>query len=161
MARPAIGFGRNTREGEDAEAIKRLFTPEFRNRLDAVIPFVGLTPAIIANVVDKFVKELAAQLADRRVHIEVDAAARAWLAEKGYEPLFGARPLARVIEEHIKRPLADELLFGQLSKGGKVIVTIDPTTGKPTFSFSAGPAVALLPPPESDDDEEEKLVEAV
>ena len=161
MARPAIGFGRSTREGEDTEAIKRLFTPEFRNRLDAVIPFIGLTPAIIANVVDKFVKELAAQLADRRVHIEVDAAARAWLAEKGYEPLFGARPLARVIEEHIKRPLADELLFGQLSKGGKVVVTIDQTTGKPTFGFSAGPPVALLPPPGSDDDEEEKLVEVV
>jgi ATP-dependent Clp protease ATP-binding subunit ClpA len=159
MARPAIGFGRNIREGEDTEAIKRLFTPEFRNRLDAIIPFIGLTPAIIANVVDKFVRELAAQLADRRVNIEVDAAARAWLAEKGYEPLFGARPLARVIEEHIKRPLADELLFGQLSKGGKVVVTLE--HGKPAFSFSAGPPVALLPPPGSDEDDEEKLVEVV
>ena len=163
MAKNAIGFGRTTREGEDTEAIKRLFTPEFRNRLDAVIPFAGLTPPIIANVVQKFVRELAAQLADKRVTIEFDEAALAWLAEKGYEPLFGARPLARVIEEHVKRPLADELLFGQLSKGGKVIVTIE--DGKPAFRFSAGMAVALLPPPESDEGDEEededKVAEAV
>jgi ATP-dependent Clp protease ATP-binding subunit ClpA len=162
MAKNAIGFGRTTREGEDTEAIKRLFTPEFRNRLDAVIPFAGLTPPIIANVVQKFVRELAAQLADKRVTIEFDELALAWLAEKGYEPLFGARPLARVIEEHVKRPLADELLFGQLSKGGKVSVTIE--DDKPTFRFSAGMAVALLPPPDSDEgdeEEEDKVVETV
>jgi len=119
MSKPAIGFVREAREGEDTEAIKRLFTPEFRNRLDATIPFKGLAPAILAHVVDKFVSELAAQLADRRVHVEVDAEARAWLGEKGHDPLYGARPLARIIQEHIKRPLADELLFGQLAKGGK------------------------------------------
>ena len=157
-----MGFGRSTREGEDTEAIKRLFTPEFRNRLDAVITFGGLTPTIIRNVVDKFVKELGAQLADKRVSIELDEQAPAWLAEKGYDPLYGARPLARVIQDQIKRPLADELLFGQLAKGGKVIVTIE--DGKPAFGFSAGMAVALLPPPdvdEADDEDEEKAVETV
>ena len=117
MSKPAMGFGRDTREGEDTEAIKRMFTPEFRNRLDATIAFNGLTPEILAHVVDKFVQELAAQLADRRVHLEVDALAKAWLGEKGYDPLYGARPLARVIQEHIKRPLADELLFGTLAQG--------------------------------------------
>src|SRR5688500_2283734 len=97
MSKPAMGFGRDTREGEDSEAIKRMFTPEFRNRLDATITFAGLTPQILAHVVVKFVQELAAQLADRRVHLEVDAAAKAWLGEKGYDPLYGARPLARII----------------------------------------------------------------
>ena len=120
-----MGFGQSLqREGEDTEAIKRLFTPEFRNRLDAVITFRGLTPKIIRSVVDKFVKELGAQLADKRVSIELDDEAAAWLAEKGYDPLYGARPLARVIQDQIKRPLADELLFGKLAKGGKVYVTI-------------------------------------
>ncbi len=134
MSRPAMGFGRSAREGDDSEAIKRLFTPEFRNRLDAIIPFRALSPEIVRAIVDKFVRELAAQLADRRVHIEVDAAARDWLADRGYDPLYGARPLARVIQEHIKRPLADELLFGQLAKGGKVLVTI--SEDKPAFRFS-------------------------
>ncbi len=147
MSRPAMGFGRSGREGEDTEAIKRMFTPEFRNRLDAVIPFKALTPAIISSVVLKFVKELAAQLADRRVHIELDDLARAWLAEKGYDPLYGARPLARIIQEHIKRPLADELLFGRLAKGGKVQVTIE--GDKPAFRFDpviGPPARPALPP---------------
>ncbi len=134
MSKPAMGFGRSTREGDDSEAIKRLFTPEFRNRLDAIIPFRALSPQIVRAIVDKFVRELAAQLADRRVHIEVDEAARNWLAERGYDPLYGARPLARVIQEHIKRPLADELLFGQLAKGGKVLITIE--NDMPAFRFS-------------------------
>jgi len=152
MSKPAMGFGREAREGEDTEAIKRLFTPEFRNRLDAIIPFRSLTPEIVASVVDKFVKELAAQLADRRVLLEVDADARAWLAEKGYEPLYGARPLARVIQEHIKRPLADELLFGRLAKGGKVKVGIE--NGQPAFTFEpAEPRVRHL---ESQAEEEEE-----
>ncbi len=159
MAKPAMGFGSSVRENEDKEAINRLFTPEFRNRLDAVIPFAGLTPAIVRNVVDKFVKDLAAQLADRRVSIEVDELARDWLAEKGYEPLFGARPLARVIQEKIKRPLADELLFGRLVKGGKVVVTI--LDGEPSFQITpTGGGPALLPKPsaasDGDDDEEEE-----
>jgi ATP-dependent Clp protease ATP-binding subunit ClpA len=150
MSKPVMGFGRTTREGEDTEAINRTFTPEFRNRLDAVIGFKGLTPEILSHVVDKFVSELAAQLADRRVHVEVDQAARAWLAEKGYDPLYGARPLARVIQEHIKRPLADELLFGQLVKGGKVVVTI--REGKLAFDITEARITALLPPPGSDPD---------
>jgi ATP-dependent Clp protease ATP-binding subunit ClpA len=152
MSKPAMGFGREAREGEDTEAIKRLFTPEFRNRLDAIIPFRSLTPEIVASVVDKFVKELAAQLADRRVLLEVDADARAWLAEKGYEPLYGARPLARVIQEHIKRPLADELLFGRLAKGGKVKVGIE--NGQPAFTFE--PAEPRVRPLESQAEEEEE-----
>jgi ATP-dependent Clp protease ATP-binding subunit ClpA len=147
MSRPAMGFGRAEREGEDTEAIKRLFTPEFRNRLDATVPFKGLTADIVANVVEKFVRELASQLADKRVHIELDPEAKAWLAEKGFEPLFGARPLSRLIQEHIKRPLADELLFGRLAKGGKVFVTVE--DGKPAFHFEPvvqGPRKALPKP---------------
>ena len=96
-------------------------------------------------MVEKFVPELAAQLADSRVHLEVDALAKAWLGEKGYDPLYGARPLARVIQEHIKRPLADELLFGTLAKGGKVVVTI--RDGKPAFDCTPANTPALLPPP--------------
>jgi ATP-dependent Clp protease ATP-binding subunit ClpA len=149
MSKPVMGFGRSGREGEDTEAIKRLFTPEFRNRLDATIGFKGLTPEILAHVVDKFCQELAAQLADKRVHLEVDATAKAWLGEKGYDPLYGARPLARVIQEHIKRPLAEELLFGQLSKGGKVVVTIE--DDRPAFECTSTNPPALLPPPDEED----------
>ena len=119
-----IGFGRVAREGEDEEAVKRLFTPEFRNRLDAVIPFSGLSPEIVARVVEKFVMQLEAQLADRNVTIEMSSAAKEWLAERGYDRMYGARPLARVIQEHIKKPLAEELLFGKLAKGGSVKVTL-------------------------------------
>ena len=118
LAKPAIGFGSGIREGDDEEAINRMFTPEFRNRLDAIISFAPLSPETIGRVVDKFVLQLEEQLADRNVTIELDASARAWLAEKGYDPLFGARPLARIIQEHIKKPLAEELLFGRLAKGG-------------------------------------------
>ncbi len=124
LAKPAIGFERTERIGDDEEAIKRMFTPEFRNRLDAVIAFSGLGPEIVARVVDKFVIELEEQLADRNVEIELSAEAKSWLAEKGYDQSFGARPLARVIQENIKRPLADELLFGKLAKGGRVIVSV-------------------------------------
>ncbi len=131
MSKAAIGFGSGIRTGDDEEAIKRMFTPEFRNRLDSVIPFAGLSQKIIAQVVDKFIIELEEQLADRNVHIVLDQTARDWLAAKGYDPLFGARPLGRVIQEHIKRPLADELLFGKLAKGGTVTVTI--TDDKPAF----------------------------
>ncbi len=124
-AKEAIGFGRGKREGEDEAAIERLFTPEFRNRLDAVIPFAGLSPAIVGRVVEKFVLELEAQLADRNVTFELTEAATDWLAGKGYDDKFGARPLSRVIQEHIKKPLADEILFGQLKKGGVVKVDVD------------------------------------
>ncbi len=124
MARPAIGFEREGRVGEDAEAIERAFTPEFRNRLDAVIPFAALSPEVVAKVVDKFVMELEVQLGDRDVTIELSDAARQWLAKKGYDKMFGARPLGRIIQEHIKKPLADELLFGKLAKGGIVRVKV-------------------------------------
>ena len=121
MAKAAIGFNRSKREGDRHERrSNRLFTPEFRNRLDAVIPFGSLPPEVISKVVEKFIFQLEAQLADRGVSIELTDAATQWLAEKGYDEKFGARPLARVIQEHIKKPLADELLFGKLEHGGTV-----------------------------------------
>ncbi|HEX4572520.1 MAG TPA: ATP-dependent Clp protease ATP-binding subunit ClpA [Dongiaceae bacterium] len=138
MAKPAIGFAREGRTGEDTEAIERMFSPEFRNRLDATITFANLSPEIVAKVVDKFVMQLEAQLADRQVTIELSDAARAWLARTGYDPLYGARPLARVIQEHIKKPLAEELLFGRLEKGG--IVRVDVAEDKLVFSYSSPPA---------------------
>ncbi len=141
MAKTAIGFGREVRIGEDAEAINRMFTPEFRNRLDATIAFAHLPPDIVARVVDKFVMQLEAQLADRQVTIELSDAARAWLARKGFDPLYGARPLARVIQEHVKKPLAEELLFGKLEKGG--IVRVDLEDDKLAFSYPD----PQLPPP--------------
>ena len=163
MSKPVMGFGQSVqREGEDTEAIKRLFTPEFRNRLDAVITFRGLTPTIIRSVVDKFVKELGAQLADKRVSIELDEEAAAWLAEKGYDPLYGARPLARVIQDRIKRPLADELLFGKLAKGGKVYVTI--ADDQPAFHIAPVGDTPLLPAPDDSSDEdtgEDQVLEPV
>ncbi|MDH3231205.1 MAG: ATP-dependent Clp protease ATP-binding subunit ClpA [Alphaproteobacteria bacterium] len=133
LARPAMGFEREKRVGDDQDAINRMFTPEFRNRLDASIGFVALEPEIVALVVDKFVMELEGQLADRNVTIELSAAARKWLAEKGHDPAFGARPLGRVIQEHIKKPLAEELLFGKLAKGG--LVRVDLKDGKLVLSF--------------------------
>ncbi|MGH6994357.1 MAG: ATP-dependent Clp protease ATP-binding subunit ClpA, partial [Stellaceae bacterium] len=125
LAKPAIGFGNDVRTGDDEEAINRMFTPEFRNRLDAVISFASLTPETVGRVVDKFILQLEEQLADRNVTIELDEAARKWLAEKGYDRLYGARPLARLIQEHVKKPLAEELLFGKLAKGGVVQVRRD------------------------------------
>ena len=122
MAKEAIGFGREARVGEDEEAIKRMFTPEFRNRLDATIPFAALSQEVVGRVVEKFVMQLEAQLADRNVTIELSSAAKEWLAERGYDRLYGARPLGRVIQEYIKKPLAEELLFGKLVKGGSVKV---------------------------------------
>lgn len=120
----AIGFGRTKVTGEDEAAIKRLFTPEFRNRLDATVPFAGLGADVIKHVVRKFVMQLEALLSDRNVTIELTDEAEEWLIEKGYDELYGARPMARVIQEHIKKPLADELLFGELSKGGAVTVKV-------------------------------------
>ncbi|MGB5557743.1 MAG: ATP-dependent Clp protease ATP-binding subunit ClpA [Paracoccaceae bacterium] len=122
QAKAAIGFGRDRREGEDMAAIERTFTPEFRNRLDAVIGFAPLPKEVILQVVEKFVLQLEAQLMDRNVHIELTKPAAEWLADKGYDDKMGARPLARVIQEYIKKPLAEELLFGKLAKGGVVKV---------------------------------------
>jgi ATP-dependent Clp protease ATP-binding subunit ClpA len=150
MAKEAIGFGRDSREGEDEDAIKRMFTPEFRNRLDAVIGFAALTPEVVGRVVEKFVMQLEAQLADRNVTIELSSAAKEWLAERGYDRLYGARPLARVIQEHIKKPLAEELLFGRLTRGGAVKVTLKDKKLEFEFIEAALPA---LPRPEGDGDE--------
>jgi ATP-dependent Clp protease ATP-binding subunit ClpA len=124
QAKAAIGFGRDRREGEDTAAIERTFTPEFRNRLDAVISFAALSKDVILQVVEKFVLQLEAQLMDRNVAIELTRAAAEWLANKGYDDTMGARPLGRVIQEHIKKPLAEELLFGKLMKGGIVKVGV-------------------------------------
>ncbi len=154
LAKPAMGFGREQRVGEDQEAIQRMFTPEFRNRLDAVISFGGLTAEIVARVVDKFVMQLEAQLADRNVTIELSSAAREWLAEKGYDPLYGARPLARVIQEHIKKPLAEELLFGRLAKGGAVKVGLK--DGVLSFEYIEAAPPALPKPEEGDGGEPER-----
>ena len=144
MAKAAIGFGREEREGEDKEAIERMFTPEFRNRLDSIIGFSALSPEVVSRVVEKFVMQLETQLGDRDVEIVLSDAARNWLAEKGYDKLYGARPLARVIQEHIKRPLAEELLFGKLAKGG--LVKIDAADGKLTFDFTEGNSTARREP---------------
>jgi ATP-dependent Clp protease ATP-binding subunit ClpA len=151
MAKPAIGFERAARVGEDEEAIKRMFTPEFRNRLDAVVTFAGLSPEIVAQVVEKFVMQLEAQLADRNVTIELSSAAKEWLSERGYDPLYGARPLARVIQEYVKKPLAEELLFGKLAKGGSVKVGL--RDGALTFDCQEATPPAL-PKPEEDRDAE-------
>jgi ATP-dependent Clp protease ATP-binding subunit ClpA len=124
QAKAAIGFGRDRREGEDTAAIERTFTPEFRNRLDAVISFAPLSKDIIMQVVEKFVLQLEAQLMDRNVTIELTPKAAEWLGDKGYDDKMGARPLGRVIQEHIKKPLAEELLFGKLMKGGVVKVGV-------------------------------------
>jgi ATP-dependent Clp protease ATP-binding subunit ClpA len=138
MTRPAIGFNQSVREGDDKEAINRLFTPEFRNRLDAIMSFKTLPPEVIGRVVDKFVLQLEAQLSDRQVTIALSDTARRWLAEKGYDAHFGARPLSRVIQEYIKKPLAEELLFGRLTKGGSVMV--DVAEDKLTFVYPDKPA---------------------
>jgi ATP-dependent Clp protease ATP-binding subunit ClpA len=124
QSQAAIGFGRERRTGEDTAAIERTFTPEFRNRLDAVINFAPLGKEIILQVVEKFVLQLEAQLMDRGVHIELSPEAALWLGDKGYDDKMGARPLGRVIQEHIKKPLAEELLFGRLVKGGVVRVQV-------------------------------------
>ncbi|RMD80349.1 MAG: ATP-dependent Clp protease ATP-binding subunit ClpA [Gammaproteobacteria bacterium] len=123
MQRPSMGFTPQDHSTDAMEAIRRLFTPEFRNRLDAIIQFKPLDPVTIASVVDKFVVELEAQLEEKGVTLEVDEAARQWLAEHGFDPVMGARPMARVIQEHIKKPLANEVLFGRLARGGHVRVT--------------------------------------
>ena len=122
--RNAIGFGRGKQADEVEEALKRLFTPEFRNRLDAIVQFRPLTPEIIRQVVIKFVMQLEGQLADRNVTIETTDEAADWLAKNGFDELYGARPLGRVIQEHIKKPLADEILFGRLTRGGHVKVVL-------------------------------------
>src|SRR3982750_3958335 len=124
MARESIGFGAGSREDAQEDAVRKMFTPEFRNRLDAIVPFSYLPPAVVARVVDKFILQLELQLADRNVHIDLDDQARAWLVDRGYDKLYGARPMGRLVQEKIKQPLAEELLFGKLVNGGEVKVRI-------------------------------------
>ena len=144
-AKEAIGFGRGKREGEDQAAIEKLFTPEFRNRLDAVIGFSGLKTDVVGRVVEKFVLQLEAQLADRGITFELTEAATNWIAEKGYDENFGARPLGRVIQEYVKKPLAEEILFGQLKKGGVVKLDVD-AADETRLDFEVIPADRLKKP---------------
>jgi ATP-dependent Clp protease ATP-binding subunit ClpA len=148
MAKAAYGFTRQKREGDDMEAINRLFAPEFRNRLDAIVTFNHLSPEVIKKVVEKFVLQLEAQLADRNVTIELAEEASRWLIANGYDELMGARPMARVIQEHIKKGLADEVLFGKLKGGGHVrVVVVKDEIGKDKlgFEYLEGP---ITPKPE-------------
>src|ERR671911_145367 len=140
MARESIGFGASSREDAQEDAVKKMFTPEFRNRLDAIVPFSYLPPAVVARVVDKFILQLELQLADRGVHIDLDDDARAWLTERGYDKLYGARPMSRLVQEKIKQPLAEELLFGKLVNGGEVKVRIKDNA--PAFEISPAPPKA-------------------
>jgi ATP-dependent Clp protease ATP-binding subunit ClpA len=149
MVKNAYGFTRSKREGDDQEAINRLFTPEFRNRLDAIIPFAHLSTEIIGQVVEKFVLQLEAQLADRGVTIELSDDAKKWLIERGYDEQMGARPMARVIQESVKKPLADEVLFGKLKDGGHVRVIVREEEGKPALAFEY-PEGPVTPKPEKD-----------
>ncbi len=137
LAKAPLGFNQDFRHGDDQEEIKRLFTPEFRNRLDAIVPFAPLKLETVSRVVDKFVMQLEAQLADRHVTITLTDAARDLLAKEGYDPAMGARPLSRVIQEQVKKPLANELLFGSLQDGGSV--TVDAKDGKIVFTYKAEP----------------------
>jgi ATP-dependent Clp protease ATP-binding subunit ClpA len=145
MAKSAFGFTRSKREGDDQEAINRMFAPEFRNRLDAVVSFGHLPAEVISRVVDKFIMQLEAQLADRNVTIELTDEARKWLVAHGYDESMGARPMARVIQQTIKTPLADEVLFGRLKNGGTVRVVVvtgeDSDEKKLGFVFPEGPAL--------------------
>jgi len=147
LARSPIGFTRNRRDNDDNEAINRLFTPEFRNRLDAIVPFSHLPANVIQRVVDKFIMQLEAQLADRNITIELSDDARNWLVEHGYDESMGARPMSRIIHQHIKTPLADEVLFGRLKNGGAVrVVVISKDSGPKTlgFIYPEGPVLPRL-----------------
>ncbi|MGH6658887.1 MAG: AAA family ATPase, partial [Sphingomicrobium sp.] len=140
MAREGIGFGASSREDVQEDAIRKMFTPEFRNRLDAVVPFAYLPPAVVARVVEKFILQLELQLADRGVDIDLDDEARQWLVVRGYDKLYGARPMARLVQEKIKQPLAEELLFGKLAHGGEVKMRIKDNV--PAFEITPAPPKA-------------------
>jgi ATP-dependent Clp protease ATP-binding subunit ClpA len=138
MQKSAIGFGSTKRTGDDEEAINRIFTPEFRNRLDAIIPFTSLPTPVVHKIVEKFIMQLEAQLAERGITFELSDDAISWIAEKGFDERMGARPLGRVIQEYVKKPLADEVLFGKLKKGGTVKVTlVKDKSGKKSLALEA------------------------
>ncbi len=145
MARSGIGFGDVSKADAGDEAVKNLFTPEFRNRLDAIVPFAYLGKEVVSRVVDKFILQLELQLADQNVHLQFDHEAREWLGDRGYDRLYGARPMARVIQEKVKQPLAEELLFGKLAHGGEVQVTVkDGENGAKELAFILTPAAPKL-----------------
>ena len=138
MAKEGIGFGTNiSKEDASEEAVKNLFSPEFRNRLDAIVPFAYLPTEVVGRVVEKFILQLEMQLEDQGVHISLDEDAKAWLTERGYDRLYGARPMGRLIQEKIKQPLAEELLFGKLEHGGEVSVRVK--DDQPTFEITPAP----------------------
>jgi ATP-dependent Clp protease ATP-binding subunit ClpA len=141
MSRASIGFTLQDHSSDGMEAIRKSFTPEFRNRLDAIIQFAQLDGESIKRVVDKLVVELEAKLGNNNVTLELDDAARQWIAERGYDAKMGARPMSRIIQEHIKRPLAEELLFGNLSEGGHVRITVGPDDN---LQLNAEPVVKEL-----------------
>jgi ATP-dependent Clp protease ATP-binding subunit ClpA len=150
LARAPIGFTRKRKDNDDNEAINRLFTPEFRNRLDAIVPFSHLPATVIQRVVDKFIMQLEAQLADRNITIELSDEARNWLVEHGYDEAMGARPMSRIIHQHIKTQLADEILFGRLKNGGAVrVVVLSKESGAKSLGFIY-PEGPVLPRPERD-----------
>jgi ATP-dependent Clp protease ATP-binding subunit ClpA len=144
MSGAPLGFGALTNAGKGKEAVEKMFSPEFRNRLDAMITFNPLTLENIERVVDKFIIELDQQLNDRKVFLQLTPRARRWFAERGYDPTFGARPMARLIQNEIKRVLADEILFGKLQNGGKV--EVDENEGQLLFAYST-PSVPVAPSP--------------
>jgi ATP-dependent Clp protease ATP-binding subunit ClpA len=144
MAAAAIGFGDVSNQEKGQRVLEKLFSPEFRNRLDAVVHFAGLTSEAVERVVDKFMTELEGQLAQRRVQIEMAPAARKWLAERGYDRTFGARPMTRLIQDKVKRVLADEMLFGRLKDGGKV--EIDVADDALAFTYAPLPPSRLKKP---------------
>ena len=137
MAKQGIGFGDVSKEDAGDEAVKRMFSPEFRNRLDAIVPFAYLGTEVVSRVVDKFILQLELQLADQNVHIQFDGDARGWLGERGYDKLYGARPMARLLQEKVKQPLAEELLFGKLNHGGEVHVSVK--DGALSFELTPAP----------------------
>ena len=141
MSRASIGFTQQDHSSDGMEIIRKAFSPEFRNRLDSIIQFASLDIASIKRVVDKLVVELEAKLDNNNVTFELDDAAREWIAQRGYDPKMGARPMARIIQEHIKRPLAEELLFGSLADGGHVRITVDKDD---TLKLDSEPALKEL-----------------
>jgi ATP-dependent Clp protease ATP-binding subunit ClpA len=136
MARQGIGFGDVSKEDAGDDAVKKMFSPEFRNRLDATVPFAYLGTETVSRVVDKFILQLELQLADQNVHIQFDSDARVWLGKRGYDKLYGARPMSRLIQDKVKQPLAEELLFGKLAHGGEVHVSVK----EDKLSFELTPA---------------------
>ena len=146
MARNGIGFGDVSKEDAGDEAVKKMFSPEFRNRLDAIVPFAYLGTEVVSRVVDKFILQLELQLAEQNVHIQFDGDARVWLAKRGYDRMYGARPMARLIQEKVKQPLAEELLFGKLIHGGEVHVSLKDGEASEALSFELTPAPPKLSP---------------